>query len=452
MKGLRSIVALSRDSMRGVDVLPIEGEPPSLEWAKPGDLFVEEEYQRDVAESGTSLIRKIAGAFSWYCLKPPICFVSEEHGGVKVIVDGQHTAIGAATRGVPEIPILLFTGAGAEVRARSFVAHNQNRVALTMLAVFHAQLAHNEPLAAEMKRVCDAAGVKILTKAINLSEQRPVGETMAIGAIRTILKKHGPEKLQRVMMVLVGANRGPIKAQEITGVSIVLFAGKREQPYETDVRLSALIASRSARQWQALAVNESGTTPQALATLWLRDLELRLSPAESIPRAAPSLLPKTPAHDKPGAPFDNGKRPNDKPVGESVKLAAVPARPAATAPAPAKAFPVDLPPAAAPKPKAPVFLTQSNGISVQATGTVTRVGYGTSPNVGNYGATLVARLVSVMPAQIPHERLAQNVFPGKASARQMLGDLVAAVNADLRRCGLEIFEVRSSGYMIRDRV
>lgn len=448
MKGLRSIVALSRDSMRGVDVLPVEGVPPALEWARPADLFVEEDYQRDVAEGGTSLIRRIAGAFSWYCLKPPICFVSEEHGGAKVIVDGQHTAIGAATRGVPEIPIVLFSGAGAAVRARSFVAHNQNRVALTMLAVFHAQLAHDEPLAAEMKRVCDAAGATILTKAINLSEQRPVGETMAIGAIRNVLKKHGAERLQRVMMVLVGARRGPIKAQEITAVANILFggpAGVGGRSYEVDVRLSFLIASRTAKQWQALAVNESGTLPQALATLWLRDLELRLSPAESIPRAAPSLLPKTPAHDKPATPFDNGDRAADKQNAHPVKLPAVSVKPAA------KAFPVDLPPAA-PKPKAPVFLAQANGVSVQATGAVTRVGYGTTPNVGNYGATLVARLVAVMPAQLPHERLAHNVFPGKASARQMLGDLVASVNQDIRRIGLEIYEVKSSGYMIRDRV
>lgn len=439
MKGLRSIVPLGRDSMRGITVEPIEGEVPSLEWMNPRDLFVEEEYQRDVGENGTALIRRITGNFSWHKFKAPIGFRSAEHGDVTVLVDGQHTAIAAATRKIDSIPVLLIKNATTAARARAFVAHNRDRVALTMQAVFHAELAAGDPTSVAMHAACNAAGAKILTHAINLASERPIGETMAVGTIRSLLRKKGTDWLERVMRVLVAARRGPIKAQEIGAVSLVLEGAKRTP--DIDDLLAKLIASKSAKQWASIAASETGSLPLALSTVWMRALNLRVAVAAPAPK--PSGVAEARARELPRQPIARAAdamtdrvmyaAPADKPKPESVKPSAPIVKREPPAPRPA------------------IILAQSNGITVTLAGAVARVGHGGGVHVGEVGAKMVSRLVTVMPAQLPFDRLASNVFGARPSARMLLDDLVASTNPALAQLGLEIFRVERSGYMLRPR-
>jgi hypothetical protein len=420
MKGLRSILPLSRESMRGIEVKPVVGEPPKIEWVNPRDLFVEEDYQRDVGEGGTKMIRGIVGEFSWHMMKPPICFRAPEFGDALVVVDGQHTAIAAATHArIESIPILVFENATAAQRAIAFVGHNVRRVGLTKQALHHAAIAHKEPLALAMQEACEAAGATILTKPIDLSRERPVGETIAIGTIRTTLARHGKDHLIRVMKVLVAAGRGPIKAQEIGAASMVLLRFPRVE--NIDANLAAAVRSKSAKSWGAIAATLDGSLPQALATCWLRHLDLRAPEASGNGKERP----RPPAPPPPQAP---------KPP----------------APPPPLPRPSEPPPAPAAKPRAAVFLAQSNGITVTLEGAVARKGWSHTVNLGKLGATLLSRLATVMPAQLGHDRLAQHVFPGKPGARVLLQDLVAACNPDLRKIGLEILEIKTSGYMLRD--
>lgn len=446
MNGLRSIVPLSRDSMRGVIVRPIEGERPTVEWANPRDLYVEESYQRSISESGTSLIRRIAGAFSWHKLKPPVCFRAAEHGGVLVVVDGQHTAIAAATRKVELIPIIVISKASLVDRAEAFVGHNKDRLSLTMMAIFHAELAAGDKLAREMKEACDAAGAKILPYSINVSIPHPPGTTVAIGTIRSLLRKHGAEWLTRVMKVLVAAGRGPVKAQEITAASIVLAAVGHDEG--SDGRLAKLIASKPAKQWAAIASSEEGHLGQAIATVWMRELDVRARPQPErivVSQPAPNPTPPPAAagaaakaervHVKASVPPSGGAS-LEKPGLILRKTEAPPV--------------INYEPTPAPRKVGVTFLAQANGITVTIDGAVSRVGRPRPAELGRQGAALVSRLLSVMPAQIGHDRLADKIFDGRANRRQLLDDLVASVNPDLRRLGLEIFEVKTSGYMLRE--
>ena len=207
MKGLRSIVPLSRESLRGIEQSPIIGHPPVIEWINPRELYIEESYQRDVGENGTALIRKIVKEFSWHKFKTPIGFRAPEFDGVIVVVDGQHTSIASATRGIERIPVAVYENATEAERAAAFVAHNRDKIALTTQAIFKADLAAGDALAVAANRACEAAGAKILTQTISLALARPVGETMAVGTIRSIVKKLGEEHLTRTMKVLVAAGR-----------------------------------------------------------------------------------------------------------------------------------------------------------------------------------------------------------------------------------------------------
>lgn len=436
MKGLRSIVPLSRDSLRGIEAATIVGEEPSVEWVNPRDLFVEEGYQRDVSEAGTALIRRIVAEFSWHKFKAPICFRAPEYDGAIVVIDGQHTSIGCATRGLERIPIMVYPNATAAQRAAAFVAHNRDRVALTMQAVFKADLAAGDLIALEANRACEAAGAKILTHAINLALERPVGETMAVGTLRSIVRKVGADHLERVMRVLVAAKRGPIKAQEISAVSAIL--GDHGDVAGIDDRLAEIVRSRTAKSWAALGAQEAGTLPQALATLWLRLLDTR-SPAatkkEPGPPPRPSGVTEARARELPRSPVEARVLPPP--------MKSPPSMPPVKPPAPRVEITE-----AAPKKAAVVFLAQANGITVSMDGAVARVGWKTA-EVGRAGANLVARLVAVMPAQLDQGRLASKLFEGRANPRQLLDDLVSAVNPDLRKTGLEIFHVKGSGYMLR---
>jgi hypothetical protein len=409
MKGLRPILPLSLTALRGVRPAPIVGEPPEIAWVNPRDLFVEEDYQREIGEKSVKLIRNIYSAFSWHLMKPPICFRAEERGDVLVVIDGQHTAIAAASRRIDRIPVLVFANATLAQRAVAFVGHNVNRVALTGPAIYRAAVAHGDAVAIEMRSACEESGVTILTQAIDLSRERPVGETIAIGAIRSTLMRRGRAHLVRVLRVLVAAGRGPVKAQEITAASIILLLFPREP--NVDARLAEVVRSKNAKAWGALAATLDGALPQALATCWQRALDLREPEAAERKSSAPAAA---------------------KPVVRA---------PAAPPPPPR--------PAADPRPRPTVFLAQANGITVTMDGDLARNGWSHTARLGRMGGAMLARLVTVMPAQIGFDRLAA-LFSGKPNARVLVEDLVAACNPDLRRVGLEIFTVRGSGYILRD--
>lgn len=273
MKGLRSIVPLSRESLRGIEQSPIIGHPPVIEWINPRELYIEESYQRDVGENGTALIRKIVKEFSWHKFKTPIGFRAPEFDGVIVVVDGQHTSIASATRGIERIPVAVYENATEAERA-------------------------------------------------------------------------------------AGPSSSPLE-RESSGHKVRRIDKPKAEPVK--------------------------------------------SPPPAVNRSAPVV--KDPP---PPAPMSNYHPP---------------------------------------EPPKPIYLTQANGILVTIDGLVTRGDDQSS--VSRDGAKLVARLVSVMPAQISFERLSQHVFSGRPSARLLLDDLVEEIRRPLARVGLEIYRVERSGYMIR---
>src|SRR5206468_3742977 len=106
--GLRSIRALPAESLRGITAAAGIGEPPVFELVDPRDLFVEDSYQRDVGANGIKLVRKIYAGFDWSRFKPPVCVRIPEWDGVLVCIDGQHTAIAAASHPeVLKIPVMI---------------------------------------------------------------------------------------------------------------------------------------------------------------------------------------------------------------------------------------------------------------------------------------------------------------------------------------------------------
>jgi hypothetical protein len=211
---------LAATTLRQVKPIPLDkvekrlpaGPRPRLEWVKPTSLFVDQTYQRGLSKESYKLIEKVAANFAWARMKPPI--VVEIAGGGLHVIDGQHTAIAAASIGLEEIPVIVVVAPTLQGRAASFVGHNTDRLRVDPITVFRALLAAEDPDAMDVANVCKRAGVRI--RNFNKSSVIAEGDTMAIGTIRTLIKRIGVRKARVVLEALKNGQRGPISSHEIT--------------------------------------------------------------------------------------------------------------------------------------------------------------------------------------------------------------------------------------------
>lgn len=281
MDGLRSIRPLARESLRGVEPSLVGNRLPKFEWVDPRTLYVEESYQRGFGDRGVNLVRRIVAKFNWSRFKPPVCVRIKESGNVLVVIDGQHTAISAASHaGVPKIPVMVVDADDVQARASAFVGHNRDRLGLTQMAIHHAEVASGDEAALVIERACRAAGATILPGAVSTKDgATAVGATMAVGTIRALAKRHGEEVTAEVLSLLVKARRAPIKAAEIAAVAMILAAVAPED--KISHRLRTAVESKSADQWEAIAKTAAADTGEslsaALASAWCRAIGLRLS-------------------------------------------------------------------------------------------------------------------------------------------------------------------------------
>ena len=427
---LRSITALPRESLRGIEPATIKKILPKLEWVDPKSLFVEESYQRDVRENGIKLIRKIYAGFSWSRFKPPICVRLAGSGNVLVCVDGQHTATAAASHpGIEKIPVFVVPAEDVADRAAAFVGHNRDRLGLTQMAIFYAELASGDPVAQVIDRACKAAGAKILNKSVNLKNQLEPGATIAVGTIRAIAKKQGEEALTRVLTLLTKAGRGPIKADEIAAVSLI-FAAIKNKAF--DPKLCDLVKSKSAEQWAALASAAIADTreplPSALASQWCRMLGVRLSGT--------------------GMKAD-GKGSAKRMIenGQALRAEPLPSEPAPVAkPAPQ---PIPKPVRQSPPPADRPAAVIRNGVVVDFEELSVSHRHGTV-TLADDGARLIGELAKVMPSLLEKNALARKLFGTDASGTLWLSQLVDRINPLLVRARLEVKTIPKMGYSLYD--
>lgn len=172
---------------------------PEVRMARIADLKVERSYQRDMTPKSIALIRKIVTGWDWTKFKPPIC--AEKDDGSLVVIDGQHTAIAAASHpGLAALPVLVVKAATIEKRAESFVSHNRDRIAMSPLQLFHAEVAAG---------VEDAMGLLVVTKAVGITVPRSPpkkgseepGTLVAITAAQRVFKAAGAPFCERVLRI-----------------------------------------------------------------------------------------------------------------------------------------------------------------------------------------------------------------------------------------------------------
>jgi hypothetical protein len=195
---------------------PVTGVP-RFKIVDPKTLLVDDAYQRALSERSVVLIRKMVSQWDWRKFKPPI--VAETDAGDEVI-DGQHTAIGAASNPfITEIPVMVVEAAEQGDRAAAFVGHNRDRINLTQMQMHYAAVAAGEEDALTVQQVCDRAGVRILR--VPSANYKP-GDTLAVMAIKALCNRRGALGARVVLEVLANAQAAPLAAGSIKAVETLL--------------------------------------------------------------------------------------------------------------------------------------------------------------------------------------------------------------------------------------
>lgn len=214
------------DALRPITAINCAGLTPStpsssgpiFEWVNPADLLVNEAYQRDLAERSIKLIRRIVQGWDWTKFKPPVCSLGDD--GMEVI-DGQHTAIAAATHPrIDKIPVMIVETETVHDRAAAFIGQNMDRLGVTKMQLHKAAVAAGDEDALTIEQVCGRAGV-------TLHASRPhrwkVGDSMAVAAIGALISRRHAAGARRVLDVLVQAEAAPVTANAIRAAEMILF-------------------------------------------------------------------------------------------------------------------------------------------------------------------------------------------------------------------------------------
>lgn len=250
----------------------VDPRPPRVLNVDPKELRIEAAYQRDLSGKSIKLIRKIVTNWDWAKFKPPV--VAQTAQGLFVI-DGQHTAIAAATHQyIKEIPVLIVTAPKIAHRAESFVSHNRDRLTMSALQVFHAEAAAGDKAVMEILKVAVSAGVSIPRSAPFKGYAKP-GQAIAVAEMRRIYRVGGAELLGRVLRIAAASKQFPIATTLTRSLEMIC----REPRFKkvaalSDARIAAAIATFKAfeRDAQAMASDTGQNRYRAAALLIVAEL------------------------------------------------------------------------------------------------------------------------------------------------------------------------------------
>jgi len=249
-------------------------EPPQLLWIEPERLVIDETYQRNLSMNGKRLITKLVQNWDWTRFKCPI--VTKDDRERLFVLDGQHTAIAAATHPqITKIPVMVVKADSLKLRARAFIGHNKDRINVTATQLHHSSVVAEDSDAMAMDRVCRASGIRIV-RVPPMGKNFAVNETTAIGAIKGLITKYGEDRAIEALAILAKAGLAPVRADHVRCVALLLFSDaykgefSREELSEAFSMVKFEDAMREARE----VATSTGNKPwECLATVYTQAIE-----------------------------------------------------------------------------------------------------------------------------------------------------------------------------------
>jgi hypothetical protein len=212
-------------------------------------------------------------------MKPPM--VVEVGAGLHC-VDGQHTAIAAASIGIKEIPVFVVGANSLGERADSFVAHNKDRIVMQPLDIYRARIAAGDPEAVECANVCQRAGVRI--RQIQPNGKILVGDTGAVGTVQRLVKRRGATRSIAIMQAFVTAGRGPITPAELDAAEALMVVVRPETTADQLARVIRAIGDRGVVEAKMKAMTEQKPQKHVLLAAYatMLDRQLGIEPARAM--------------------------------------------------------------------------------------------------------------------------------------------------------------------------
>lgn len=248
----------------------IASRVPEFIHVDPTTLLVDDRYQRSLNRNSVRLIRKIIEQWDWSSFKPP---VAVEVDGKLNVIDGQHTAIAAASHGgIKTIPVMVVSAEKIEERATSFVRHNRDRIGVTAPQLHAALVAAGDQAALTINRMCESAGIELLKYPPQNGKFRH-NTTIAITTIGSLLKLRSERGALDVLSVCAQAKLAPVSAGHIKAVDLVLFGSEYGGMVEEEGLVAAIIAMKEEAEQEAARFALAHKMPRykALAAVWFRN-------------------------------------------------------------------------------------------------------------------------------------------------------------------------------------
>lgn len=274
---LRAIEGIELDP--DVRQSPPATSPPVFIDVDPRTLLVEPSYQRDLTPKSIALITKIAAGWDWRRFRPPVVVMTDGGG---LILDGQHTAIAAASRwDLQTIPVQLVEASEVAQRAQAFIGLNTGHLAHSKVGLHKAAVAAGDVEACAIDRICRAAGVSIRQR-YGTAKWRP-GDTAAVTALHQLLGEVGERRAVIVLKALTAAGLAPIAANDIKAALMLVTSDEHaaelnpideggDADLVTAIRALGADASREAG---VFAKTHCVPLWRALGIVWFRKMKKR---------------------------------------------------------------------------------------------------------------------------------------------------------------------------------
>ena len=232
---------------------PPLGRMPVLQFCAPAELQIDRSYQRGLAEDkSVALIRRITQHWNWDQCLPLV--VARRANGALFVIDGQHRLEAARLRGdIPHLPCVVGDYASVSDEAATFVHLNQERVALTKLALFRAAVASGDSRALAITEALSAAGLTLAPHS-NFRSWQP-GMVSHIGGIERTWERQGPPVVKLALNALAQGFAGQVQQYAgsiYRGIAAVCGAELRQSGEFDGARFEqfvTLLQSRGQPEW-----------------------------------------------------------------------------------------------------------------------------------------------------------------------------------------------------------
>lgn len=257
------------EGFRQIEPLPSKGvcnEPgpaPEILYLEPRQLVVNEEYQRGVSRAGIRQIRQMAERWDWSAFKAPSVARTDDPDLYEV-VDGQHTAIAAATNGtIPYLPCLVMSAETLAEKASGFLGINRDRIALTKAAIYNALVAAQDETAITVFCALSDSGCRMLDVPPNAGRWE-VGDTLAVGTLLDIGKRRGGPRLTTLLTLLKGAQAAPISSMALKALDLAL---PLDPPDDVLNRAGVILRSQGVSRLETIAKSRTSHGARAYETM-----------------------------------------------------------------------------------------------------------------------------------------------------------------------------------------